>query len=217
VRPFRLSVIADRGVFAQECEWLASIELVAATIAGLDDVSLQVRIKGVSIRERGRLAALAATTLGPLVGRAVLNGTPAEAALLGFGAAHLPEEAIPIDPVAPAPAVPFGASIHSRAALDRSVRAGAAYVQFGPVFDAGSKPVVGAGVGALSAIASASPIPVVAVGGMSTANAAACFEAGAAAIAVVTGVLRAGDPAAAITAYRAACPMAAARFQPARN
>ncbi len=212
---FRLSVIADRGIFATDREWLASIERLAGQITDIGDASIQVRIKGVSTAERARLAAMAAVALGPLVGRAVFNGTPAEAERLGFGAAHLPEEAIPSGGLAIPPAVPFGASIHSHAALDRAVRAGAAYVQFGPVFNAGSKPVPGVGLDVLAAIAAASPIPVVAVGGVTPANAVACFESGAAAIAVITGVLRARDPAAAITAYRAAAAARVTRFQPA--
>ena len=207
---FRLSVIADRGIFASDSEWLAALDRVAQSLLATQDVSLQIRVKGFEPAERARLIERACEVLGGARARAILNGSPGEAARLGFGGAHMPEVAIS-PRAAGTGSLLAGASVHSLDALRRAVAAEAGYVQFGPVFDAGSKQAAGAGLPALAEIAAASPVPVVAVGGVRPENAGTCIDAGAAAVASVTGVLRAPDPGAAIAAYRAAIAAATSR------
>ncbi len=205
---FRLSVIADRGIFVSDELWLDALDRVAAAIGSSDEVSLQVRVKGLAPAERLRLIGLAAERLGTRLGRVILNGTPEEAKAYGFGGAHLPEAGIPIRSSAPDSGF-VGASIHSIEALQRAVAAHVDYVQFGPVFDAGSKPAAGVGIQAMAAVVAASPVPVVAVGGITPENLPTCLRAGAVAVAVVTGVLRSPNPGAAISAYLAAVHAAA--------
>jgi thiamine-phosphate diphosphorylase len=200
---FRLSVIADRGIFASDELWLDALDRVAAAIGDSSEVSLQVRVKVVSPAERLRLIELATRRLGGRTGGCVLNGTPTEATAYGFGGAHLPEADIPAVRCASG-TIQVGASIHSNAALQRALVANIDYVQFGPVFNAGSKPAAGVGLQALAEIAAASPVPVVAVGGITPESAPTVLRAGAAAVAVVTGVLRSPNPDAAIDAYLAA-------------
>lgn len=206
---FRLSVIADRGIFASHGAWLAAIDRAARVTDDLDGVALQVRLKGFENEERTRLIERAGEVLGPRAARAFLNGSIEEARRHGFRGAHLPEADIP-ETLQPSP-LTVGASIHSPGALERAVAASVQYVQFGPVFDAGSKPVAGVGLGALARIARTSPVPVVAVGGITPENAVSCFEAGASAVAVVTGVFHAPDIESAIHSYLAACHAAAAQ------
>lgn len=201
---FRLSIIADRGIFTSHGAWLAALDRVARLVESMDDVSLQVRVKGLDDHTRSRLIAKASEVLGPRAARAILNGTPAEAREHGFRGAHLPEAQIEASHPDASPLL-VGASVHSLAALERALAARVDYVQFGPVFDAGSKPAAGVGFEALAAIVAESPVPVVAVGGITPGNAPACLEAGAAAVAVVTGVFRQPDPGDAIATYLAAC------------
>ncbi|WP_082312564.1 thiamine phosphate synthase [Chelatococcus sp. CO-6] len=71
------------------------------------------------------------------------------------------------------------------------------YVVAGPFAETASKPGYGPalGVDGLAAIVRASPVPVIAIGGIAPANVADCLAAGAAGIAVMGSVMRADDPA----------------------
>ena len=71
------------------------------------------------------------------------------------------------------------------------------YVIAGPVFETESKPRYGPALGpeGLALIAEASPVPVVAIGGIKPGTVSDCLLAGAAGIAVMGGVMRAKDPA----------------------
>ena len=66
-------------------------------------------------------------------------------------------------------------------------RAGAAYLGVGPIWPTPSKPDADPAIGldALAVICAAVSIPVVAIGGVNTTNAAACMAAGAAGVAVI--------------------------------
>jgi thiamine-phosphate pyrophosphorylase len=73
-------------------------------------------------------------------------------------------------------------------------RAGASYIGAGPVWATPSKPDAEPPIGleALSEIAEAVSIPVVAIGGVNAFNAAACIAAGAAGVAVIRAARDAG-------------------------
>ena len=75
------------------------------------------------------------------------------------------------------------------------------YVIAGPVFETGSKPGYCASLGpeGLALIAKASPVPVMAIGGITPDNASDCLRAGAAGIAVMGGVMRAKNPSDVVT------------------
>ncbi|UGA39840.1 thiamine phosphate synthase [Chromobacterium haemolyticum] len=77
----------------------------------------------------------------------------------------------------------------------RAVAAGASYVAFGAVFPSGTKPdATRAGLG-LFAEARGLGAPLVAIGGIDAGNAGQVLAAGADAVAVISGVFGAADPA----------------------
>jgi thiamine-phosphate diphosphorylase len=94
--------------------------------------------------------------------------------------------------------------VHSPAAALRAEAAGADFVVAGTIFDAGSKHVPGTGLDHLHAIANATSLPVLAIGGVTPGRVASCIEAEASGVAVVSAVLRATDIAAAIRDLRQA-------------
>lgn len=210
----KLYVVADRGIFPTDREWLDCLGQVARAIANQPQVSLQVRAKVAAPARRARLAARARAVLvtsggEALLDRALLNGTTAEAIAAGYRGAHWPEAAIPIEPDPRAGQLVVGASIHSIAALVAAEAAGTGFVLFGPVFDPRSKAGRGVGLEALGGVASRARVPVIAIGGMTPSRVESCLHAGAAGVAVVSGVLRAPDPARAIAEYLTATRNAA--------
>ncbi len=98
------------------------------------------------------------------------------------------------------PTIPFGRSTHTpEQARDPGA---AAYIGFGPVFGTTSKetPWSARGPAMLAAAVRASPVPVVAIGGISAETLPAVRAAGAHGWAVIGAIWRAPDPRAAIRA-----------------
>ena len=93
---------------------------------------------------------------------------------------HLPGNGLPPEKVRGLVKV-LGVSIHSIDEGIRAERAGADFVVFGPVFDSPGKTAVG--LEALRDVAASLKIPVLAIGGVTTANAGEVLKAGAAGIA----------------------------------
>lgn len=88
----------------------------------------------------------------------------------------------------------FGISVGCVAEVGAAEAAGARYLGAGPVWATPSKADAGPAIGldGLRAVCAAASIPVIAIGGVDAANAAACIAAGAAGVAVVRA---AADPA----------------------
>ncbi len=114
------------------------------------------------------------------------------------GGVHLGENSLPvkeakrlIDAVMPGSNVGngflAGVSCHSLEAAQSAAGAGADYIFFGPVFATPSKAAFGApqGLDLLAKVCRAVTIPVLAIGGITLENAAACFAAGASGIAAI--------------------------------
>lgn len=97
-----------------------------------------------------------------------------------------------------------GVSTHSLERARRAEEEGADYVFFGPVYDTPSKRRFGPpqGIAALRDVCNAAHIPVVAIGGITPQNAAACLDAGGSAVAVISAVMDADDVAAAVNDFR---------------
>jgi thiamine-phosphate diphosphorylase len=197
---FQLYLIADRDSFDDDDAWLAAIAAVAPFAATVPRVGLQVRIRGRAPADEAKLVEAALRRIGPARDRALLNATAAPAT--GYAGVHWPEAAL-MRERRRGRALAIGASVHSIGALRQAETAGATFAVFGPVFDPSTKPVRGVGVDALHEVASAARIPVLALGGVTPERVAACLEAGASGVAVVSGVFRAKKPMSAARSYMA--------------
>ena len=97
-----------------------------------------------------------------------------------------------------------GVSCHSLEAAKSAAAGRADYLFFGPIFATPSKAAFGEpqGVARLAKICGSLAIPVLAIGGITLENAAACFRAGAAGIAAIRLFQEAPEPAAVMEALR---------------
>ena len=97
----------------------------------------------------------------------------------------------------------IGASVHSWDEAERAQDDGADYVTISPIYETPSKPGYGPPIGLdiLGDFCAALRIPVVALGGITPANAAHCLNAGATAVAVMGEIMRARDTGAAVGQY----------------
>jgi thiamine-phosphate pyrophosphorylase len=137
----------------------------------------------------------------------VVSGDAAAAVEAGAAGVHLPQGGSVAEArrVAGAGAL-VGVSCHSESELHAAARDGADYATLSPVFPTESKPEYGPALGlaAFARLVRPARLPVLALGGVGAANAAACRRAGAAGIAVMGGVMRATDPERALAAMIAA-------------
>jgi len=118
----------------------------------------------------------------------------------GAAGAHLGQDDPPLDrlrPILP-PGFILGISVGDAAEADRVRDWPADYWSVGPCYTTDTKPDAGAalGVAGFAALARRAPpgVPVVAIGGITAANARPLLTAGAAGVAVIAAVLAAGDP-----------------------
>lgn len=90
----------------------------------------------------------------------------------------------------------IGVSCHGIAEAQRAERAGADYVTLSPVFETASKPGYGPALGlqGLSEARKSLAVPVIALAGISSSNAADCIKSGAKGVAVMGGVMRSSNP-----------------------
>ena len=104
-----------------------------------------------------------------------------------------------------APEAMLGLSVETVAQC-AAIPEGVSYIGAGPVRATATKPDAAAPVGAdgLARIVAASPVPAIAIGGLTARDAPALRQAGAAGMAVVSAVTRAADPEAATRALVAA-------------
>jgi thiamine-phosphate pyrophosphorylase len=177
-------------------------KLAEAARYGVDYV--QLREKDLATREMEALAASAVRTVGenspaPAARdrqartRVLINSRTDIAIAAGADGVHLRSYDVPPSEVrqiwsrrspAAGPGV-VAISCHSTAQVAGAAAAGIDFAVFAPVFEKhGSPGVSAAGLGTLRQ-ASQHPIPVLALGGITLANACACLDAGAAGIAAV--------------------------------
>jgi thiamine-phosphate pyrophosphorylase len=151
---------------------------------------IQIREKDLSANELYEIV-LAAMALPNPRGVKVLVNTRVDVALAaGADGAHLPAGSpspscwMPITP----PGFLFGVSCHTIRELRQAEDGGATYALFGPVFAPLSKTSALAprGLRGLTQAAKLCTIPVVALGGVTNANAPACLAAGAAGVAGIS-------------------------------
>jgi thiamine-phosphate pyrophosphorylase len=121
-------------------------------------------------------------------------------AATGADGVHLPSGGNPATARARLPGALIGASAHSADEAAALLRAGADYVTLSPVFVTASKPGYGPALGlnGLTHIVSQVPGPVMALGGITPANAALCLSTGVRGVAVMGEVMRSADPGATV-------------------
>ena len=197
----RLIVVTD-----PECGGRDLADVVRAALRG-GAPAIQLRIKDATAREMADAA------------RALLAETRAAGALLfvndrvdvalaaGADGAHVGQDDLPAAAarrIAP-PGFLVGVSAETADLALKAQANGADYVGVGPVYATGSKADAGDAVGTerIAEVAAAVRIPVVGIGGITIGNAPPVLQAGAAGIAVISAVMRADDPEAAVRALLA--------------
>ena len=151
---------------------------------------IQIREKDLEARELVTLARRVVHLAASAAVKILINSRMDVALAAGAHGVHLPS-ATPAPSeyrrVAPASFL-IGVSTHSVAEVKRAEALGADYVVLGPVFDPLSKKTdqVALGLGEFAVCAGAAGIPVIALGGITTAKFAACARAGAAGVAGIT-------------------------------
>lgn len=143
---------------------------------------IQVREKDLEARELlERVQAILRLTRDTRT-RVLVNDRLDVALAAGAHGVHLPSDGLPVHLVRPFVDL-VGVSAHAVDEVRDAERGGADFVVFGPVFDTPGKRAVG--LGRLGESCRAVGIPVLAVGGLTEANAALAMEAGAAGIAAI--------------------------------
>jgi thiamine-phosphate pyrophosphorylase len=189
----RLLLLTDRS---QLPPGRSLVDTVAAAVAG-GIRAVVLRERDLSPPERERLAKELCAILDPVDGR-LLVAAPVVGPAAGV---HQPVgTSMPADETRPAL---VGRSCHHADELAAAAADGCDYVTLSPVAASASKPGYGPALGAkrFGALATRTPLPVFALGGVTPGNAATWLDAGAYGIAVMGGVMRADDPAAATAAY----------------
>jgi thiamine-phosphate pyrophosphorylase len=195
-----LLVISDRRKARRPFE-----ELAEAIFAG-GCRWLSLREKDLPPAERRALLS-ALMMVGRRWGATVTVHEDVDAAVIsGAAGVHLPSAGNPEAARARLPDGLIGASAHSAAEASALLGSGADYVTISPVFITASKPGYGPaiGLGGLAEIVRQVSGPVIALGGITAANAPLCLSAGASGVAVMGEVMRAANPQAAVEAMLAA-------------
>lgn len=195
-----LLVITDRRQARRPLE-----ELAEAIFAG--------GCRWLSLREKDLAAAERRTLLSALVtlGRrwkaiVTVHEDIDAAVMVGAGGVHLPSAGSPEAARARLPDGLIGASAHSAEEAAALLSSGADYVTVSPVFVTASKPGYGPAIGldGLARVVAQVSGPVIALGGITAANAALCLSSGAHGVAVMGEIMRAADPRAAVESILAA-------------
>ena len=158
---------------------------------------IQVRSK---TRPPFDVAGLARALVAALPVPVLVNDRVDVALAAGAAGAHLGQDDPPLDRVRPVvpPGFLLGISVGSAAEAARVHDWPADYWSVGPCYATGTKTDAGAalGVAGFAGLARRAPagVPVVAIGGITAANAAPLVHAGAAGAAVIAAVLGASDP-----------------------
>ncbi|WP_238121143.1 MULTISPECIES: thiamine phosphate synthase [unclassified Xanthobacter] len=185
-----LLVITDRSQARGD---LADI-IAAACAAGCRWFSL--REKDLPQAEQIALFARLRAVTRPTGATLTLHGPATLAAAAGADGVHLSAGS---DPAAArallGPGALIGLSTHTRAEATAADPAHLDYITLSPLFPTPSKPGYGPALGlpGLTEAAATARVPVIALGGITAATATACRAAGAAGVAVMGSVMRAGD------------------------
>src|SRR5881296_2823388 len=184
------------------------VEACRRAVAG-GATMIQVRLKDAAPRE---VLILAVALVGALAVPILVNDRVDVALAAGAAGAHLGQDDPPLDRLRPhvPPGFLLGVSVGTAAEAERARPWPADYWSVGPCFATANKADAGLPLGAdgFARLAQLAPAgtPVIGIGGVTVANAAALMRAGAAGVAVIGAVWGGGatDPGAAARALRAA-------------
>ena len=200
--PHRLHAIVDVHV-ASNASW-APIDLARSFLDGGARV-LQLRAKDLPSGAFLELADALVALAGDYEAIVIVNDRLDVARLSGADGVHVGQEDLP-----PAtareqlgPEAVVGFSTHSVTQLEAALREPVSYLAVGPVFGTSTKDTGYTAVG-LDLVSAASrltsPIPVVAIGGVTLGNARSAIDAGASSVAVISDLL-VGDPVERVKAF----------------
>jgi thiamine-phosphate pyrophosphorylase len=214
-RAERLARLRGLYAIADGSSPLPPLALVAQLVRGGARV-VQLRLKAKGAGELLAVARAAVSLCRQHGALLVVNDRPDVARLAGADGVHLGQEDLPAEAaraVLGADAL-VGVSTHSDAEIDAALAAGADYLGFGPVFATATKRTTAPGAAPLPAphgpqglsraVARARGTPVVAIGGITAANARSLAQSGAACVAAIGELCHAQDPEAAARALAAA-------------
>lgn len=172
--------------------------VAAAAQAGADVV--QLREKDLTPRELYALAQKIQTVLAGWPTRLVINSSVEVALAVDAAGVHLGHDSLPLPEVRRLlPDKQVGVSVHTLEEAVQAQRDGADYVIAGHIFATACKAgLPPRGLQFLSEVCQTLTIPVLAIGGITAHNAALTIRVGAAGIAVMSTVMAAADPAAAV-------------------
>jgi len=168
---------------------------------------IQLRAKTLSGGPLLDLAELVIGNARPAGASVIINDRADVARLSGAEGVHVGQDDLSPDDVrrvlGPKPVV--GLSTHSKAQVETARREPVSYLAIGPVFQSSTRmavatPVGEEGVTMAAALARPVGLPVVGIGGITIENAAGLIAAGAASVAVISGLV-VGDPGACARAY----------------
>jgi thiamine-phosphate pyrophosphorylase len=197
----RLYVILDAAL-------IPSYKSEVATAASLAEAGvrlLQYRNKRAAARELWQRSRALAEELGPRDVVFVVNDRPDVAMLAGAQGVHVGQEDLEVESArrVVGPEKWVGGSTHNLEQFQEAASSSADYIAVGPIFATSSKanpdPVVGLEL--LRRARVLTDKPIVAIGGIGRERAAEAIEAGADSVAVISGILRAVDPAAEAQGY----------------
>ena len=203
--PYTLYHVTDTPA-AYRHGFLASIE--AAVAGGVTIVQYRAEITAAkNKRELYETAAALRDLLKPLAVPLIINDHVDLALALDADGVHVGQTDLPAPIVRRliGPRKLLGLSISNREQLHAIDPAIIDYIGLSPVFATPTKPDAAPAIGlaALPSYAAQSPVPTVAIGGITLQNAAAVYATGVTGIAVVTALSRADDPRAAAQTLRA--------------
>ena len=179
--------VTDRRRFALTVDRLAACAGAAAR-GGVDVI--QIREPDLPDREMAGLVRAVVAATAATAARVLVNDRVDVAIVAGAAGVHLRADSPPASRVRAIVPKGFviGRSVHTRAEVDAAIADGGAdYLLFGTVFPSAGKPQGHpvAGLDALREVCAATTLPVIAIGGMTEARAAAAVGAGAAGVAAV--------------------------------